>query len=85
MKKSTDTLATPTTLNMNDTNDEYVSMLCVNGVNPGVSHFKVHLKHLMAENVRDVEFVQSCRKNESEHVVSNKNHTVAIYNVIPLE
>ena len=34
-------------------------MLCDNGVNPGVSHFK-------AENIIDVEFVRSCRMNESE-------------------
>ena len=49
---------------MNDINYEYVSMLCENGVNPGVSHFKVHLKHFIAENIRDVEFVRSCRVNE---------------------
>ena len=38
-------LSTGTVLNMNDVNDECVSMLCENGVNPGVSHFKDHLKH----------------------------------------
>ena len=61
-----------TVLNMNDINDEYVSMLCENGVNPGVSHFKFHLKHLIAEHVRDVECVRSCRLNGSEHVLSSK-------------
>ena len=78
-------LSTGTVLNMNDINNEYVSMLCENGVNPGVPHFKLHLKHLIAENVRDVEFVWLCRMNESEHVVNSRNLAVAVDNMIPLE
>ena len=35
-------LSTGTVLNMKYINDEYVSTLCENGVNPGVSNFKVH-------------------------------------------
>ena len=74
-------LASGSTLTMNEIDEEYVSILTENEVDPGSSHHKKHLKSIIHENIEDVKFVKSHRSNESDNVVSEKLLGVAVNNL----
>ena len=74
-------LASGSTLTMNEINEEYVSILTENEVDSGSSHHKKHLKSIIHENIEDVKFVKSHRSNESDNVVGEKLLRVAVNNL----
>ena len=74
-------IASGATITMNDINEEFVSLLSENGVNPCSSDHKKLLKSIISENIADVKFVKSHRANENEHVVSEKLPGVAVSNL----
>jgi len=65
-------LISGTVITMNDINEEYISLLTENDVDPGSSHHKKHLKSIISENIEGAAFVKSPRAYESEQVVSEK-------------
>ena len=78
-------LASGSTLTMNEINEEYVSILTENEVDSGSSHHKKHLKSIIHENIEDVKFVKSHKSNESDNVVSEKLLGVAVNNFRELQ
>ena len=67
------------TLNMNEINDEYVSILKEHGIDDMYcgKHKKI-LKELLQEHIPNIEFVKSVRKNESETVTLSKSISQAM-------
>lgn len=59
-------------IRMSDLDRIYQEYLRENGVDVGKQSQKKHLKKLVTDNIDDVEFVQSHRRNESAQVVSKK-------------
>ena len=68
-----------TVLNMNEINDEYVSILEEYHITEQYDfHHKRYLKDLIRENLPNVEFVKSVRKNESEKVILSGSVSQAV-------
>ena len=62
------------TLNMNETNNEYVSILKEYGIDDMYcGKHKKFLKDLLQEHIPNIEFVKSVRKNESETFTLSKS------------
>ena len=50
-------IASGATITMNDINEQFVSLLFENGVDPGLSNHKKLLKSIISENIEGVKFV----------------------------
>ena len=78
-----------TVLDMNNVNSTYRAILIENGANPEdlSVNYKKQLKELIQENINDIVFIKTTRRNEPEQLVASetqkqalREHTDAIAN-----